>query len=329
MKHLSRSNQWWPGLDADITDIVQKCETCEVNCPNPLNAPLHPWAFPARPWAGVRRDHAGPFCGKLFLIVIDAYSKWMDVQIVPSTASEVTTAKLRVIFATFGLPEQVVSDNTSGFTSTEFKQFVSESGIRQVLVSPYHQSSNGLAEQAVAIFNNIVKKFESPMETTTGISPADPLIGRRLRTHLDLLHPNTANRVADKVKRGVSDKSARKFLTGDKLYAKKFSSSNWVPVELVEVTGPLSYHVRTGEGLVLRRHVDHLRKRHPDSAEDEGIMQDGFSSFNVDNHSNSTPLNYSPPVTGGPPSQPLTNQPVRRWTQTQPPFERHSPYRYN
>uniref|UniRef100_A0A1X7VGW6 Integrase catalytic domain-containing protein n=1 Tax=Amphimedon queenslandica TaxID=400682 RepID=A0A1X7VGW6_AMPQE len=287
MKHHSRSNQWWPGLDADITDIVQKCETCEVNRPNPLKAPLHPWAFPARPWAGVHIDHAGPFC------------------------------------------EQVVSDNASGFTSTEFKQFVSENGIRQVLVSPYHQSSNGLAEQAVAILKNIVKKFESPLEvriskfffkyrvspqTTTGISPADLIMGRRLRTHLDLLHPNTANRVADKVKRGVSDKSARKFLTGDKLYAKEFSRSNWVPVELVEVTGPLSYHVRTREGLVLRRHVDHLRKRNPDSTEDEGIMQDGFSSSNVDNHSNSTPLNHSPPVTGEPPSQPLTNQPVRRWT---------------
>ncbi|XP_019848905.1 PREDICTED: uncharacterized protein K02A2.6-like [Amphimedon queenslandica] len=93
MKHHSRSNQWWPGLDADITDIVQKCETCEVNRPNPLKAPLHPWAFPARPWAGVHIDHAGPFCGKLFLIVIDANSKWMDVHIVPSTASEVTIAK--------------------------------------------------------------------------------------------------------------------------------------------------------------------------------------------------------------------------------------------
>uniref|UniRef100_A0A1X7VTE2 Integrase catalytic domain-containing protein n=1 Tax=Amphimedon queenslandica TaxID=400682 RepID=A0A1X7VTE2_AMPQE len=130
------------------------CETSQFSCPNPSKAPLYPWKFAARPWARVHIDHTGPFCGKLFLIVIDAYSKWMDVQIVPSTASEVTIAKLR----------QVVSDNSSGFTSTELKRFLSENGIRKVLVSPYYLSSNGLAEQAVGTFKITMKKLDRPME---------------------------------------------------------------------------------------------------------------------------------------------------------------------
>ena len=341
MKHLSRSYLWWPGLDADIANIVQKCETCQTNRPTPSKAPLHPWEFPTRPWARIHIDHAGPFHGKLFLVIIDAYSKWIDVQIVPSTSSEATIAKLRVIFSTFGLPEQIVSDNASGFTSTEFKLFLSENGIRHTLVSPYHPSSNGLAERAVQTFKSTVKKLEGPMEvrlskflfkyrvspqTTTGASPAELLMGRRLRTHLDLLHPDTANRVADKIQKSASTKPPRRFSIGDKLYAKEFQSSNWLPVEVVKITGPLSYHVKTEDGLVLRRHIDHLRKRHSDNTvelnnDDEGIMQDRFSDS-----TDTLPPPERPII--GETRRHLIDQPVRRSTRTRPPIERYSPSHY-
>ena len=92
----------------------------------PPKAPLHPWELPSCPWARVHIDHAGPFQGKLFLLLVDAHSKWMEVHIVPSTSAEATIAKLRNIFATFGLPEQLVSDNSSSFTSTEFQKFLME-----------------------------------------------------------------------------------------------------------------------------------------------------------------------------------------------------------
>ena len=125
---------------------------------------LHPWEWPSRPWARVHIDHAGPFQGKLFLLLVDAHSKWMEVHIVPSTSAEATIAKLRNIFATFGLPEQLVSDNGSSFTSTEFQKFLMEKGVKQILTSPYHPSSNGLAERAVQTFKNAVKKLDGPIE---------------------------------------------------------------------------------------------------------------------------------------------------------------------
>ena len=125
---------------------------------------LHPWEWPSRPWARVHIDHAGPFQGKLFLLLVDAHSKWMEVHIVPSTSAEATIAKLRNIFATFGLPEQLVSDNGSSFTSTEFQKFLMEKGVKQILTSPYHPSSNELAERAVQTFKNAVKKLDGPIE---------------------------------------------------------------------------------------------------------------------------------------------------------------------
>ena len=57
--------------------------------------------------------------------------------------------KLRTTFATHGLPEVLVSDNGSVFTSEDFKVFTRRNGIRHVTSAPYHPSSNGLVERAV------------------------------------------------------------------------------------------------------------------------------------------------------------------------------------
>ena len=84
-----------------------------------------------------------------FLVVIDAHSKWIDVEIVNSTSAVSTIIKLRSLFATHGIPEQLVSDNGSGFRSEEFKQFTTQNGIKHIFTSPYNPSSNGLAERAV------------------------------------------------------------------------------------------------------------------------------------------------------------------------------------
>ena len=74
------------------------------------------------------------------------------MHIVPSTSAEATISKLRLIFSTFGLPDQFTSDNGTGFMSAEFRTFLSANGIRQILTSPYHPSSNRLAERAVQTF---------------------------------------------------------------------------------------------------------------------------------------------------------------------------------
>ena len=271
MKSLARSYLWWPGLDTAITSLVQNCDTCQVNRAAPSKAPLHPWEWPSRPWSRIHIDHAGPFHGKLFLIVIDAHSKWMDDHIVSSTSAECTINKLRSIFAIHVIPEQVVSDNGSGFTSDEFKRFLQANGIRQVLVSPYHPSSNRLAERAVQTFKSAVGKLDGPMEvritrflfkyrvtpqTTTGVSPAQLLMGRRLRTHLDLLHPDSsAPKANDKQHKSVNIGSRpRVFKEGDKLFAKHFGTGpeKWIPVIVSKVSGPLSYQVTTSDGITLR-----------------------------------------------------------------------------
>ena len=69
MKALARGVMWWPGMDGDIEEMVKECHQCQVNRKSPAAAPLHPWEWPAHPWASVHIDHAGPFLGKNFLVV--------------------------------------------------------------------------------------------------------------------------------------------------------------------------------------------------------------------------------------------------------------------
>ena len=84
-------------------------------------------------------DYAGLFLGKMFLVVVDAHSKWLEIEIVPSVTSAHTIAKLRCMFATHGPPQLVVSDNGAVFTSGEFKEFLEKNEIRHVRSSPYHR----------------------------------------------------------------------------------------------------------------------------------------------------------------------------------------------
>ena len=72
MKSPARCYVWWPKIDSNIEDLVS---TCQLQRSAPPKALLHPWEYPQRPWSRIHIDHAGPFLGHLFLIIVDAYSK--------------------------------------------------------------------------------------------------------------------------------------------------------------------------------------------------------------------------------------------------------------
>ena len=79
MKRLARGYVWWPGLDRDIEDQVKQCTKCKQAQKMPVAAPLHPWEWPDRPWAQLHTDYAGPIQGKMYLVIVDAHSKWSEV----------------------------------------------------------------------------------------------------------------------------------------------------------------------------------------------------------------------------------------------------------
>ena len=94
MKSLARGYVWWPKIDEDLEAEVKKCHTCQSARHNPPSAPIHPWHWPERPWSRIHVDYAGPFLGKMFLVAIDAHSKWLEVHMMSSTTSSSTVEKL-------------------------------------------------------------------------------------------------------------------------------------------------------------------------------------------------------------------------------------------
>ena len=301
MKALSRMYVWWPGISADIEKSVRLCHQCQEMQPTPPVAPLNPWRWPSRPRARLHLDFAGPFEGKYILIGIDAHSKWIEATCTQSTSSSAVIEVLRSLFARFGLPETIVTDNGAGFVSQEFEEFLRKNGVKYTTSAPYHPASNGLAERAVQIVKKGLKKevsgtfsmrlakvlftYRITPQSTTSTSPAVLLLGRRPRTRLDLLKPNIAERVERKQEdpKTRHDKKAksRTFHVGNHVFVKNFGAGNkWLPGQIVKMSGPVSFLVELEDGRCRRCHQDHLRHR---VVEDGGpemsqiMSDDGFA----------------------------------------------------
>lgn len=282
MKGLARMYVWWPGISADIEKSIRLCSECQQVQSTPPVAPLHPWSWPTRPWARVHLDFAGPFQGKNILIAIDAHSKWIEAVCTSAMSSSCVMEELRSLFARFGIPEMIVTDNGTCFVSAEFREFLRQNGVRHTTSAPYHPASNGLAERAVKIIKRGLKKvakgsmsarlarvlltYRVTPQSTTGCTPAELLLGRQPRTCLDLLRPNTAERVERKQQqqklRHDGLRKPRTFHVDDTVFVRNYGAGSlWLPGKITEKTGPVSFRVVLGDGRNRRCHQDQLRPR--------------------------------------------------------------------
>lgn len=174
MKAIARQYFWWPQLDKNIEHFVRNCEACKCTANSPAKAPLMRFPEARFPFERVHVDFAGPFKGKTYLILIDAFSKWPEIFEMPSTSTESTIEKLRKCFARFGLTCMIFSDNGRQFVSKEFENFCKNNNIEHKTSAPYHPSTNGLAENAVGSFKKSMLRAladsQNTLTTTTLIS---------------------------------------------------------------------------------------------------------------------------------------------------------------
>ena len=131
-----------------------------MNIKSPEAAPPQPWEWLDKPWSRVHVDYAGPFLNRMFLIIVDAHSKWLDVHVTTSSTASVTIQKLCDTFSTLTLPEILVSDNGSVFTGYKFQEFMKQNGIWHLKTAPYHPAPNGLAERAAQTFKPAIKRMQ-------------------------------------------------------------------------------------------------------------------------------------------------------------------------
>lgn len=87
-------------------------------------------------WSRIHLDFAWPYMGHMFLVIVDVHSKWLDGHIMSKITSSKTIEVLRSVFATYGLPQTLVTDNGPLFTSDKFAQFMALNGIKYVKSAP-------------------------------------------------------------------------------------------------------------------------------------------------------------------------------------------------
>ncbi|KIH51998.1 integrase core domain protein, partial [Ancylostoma duodenale] len=132
MKMLVRDYCYWTNIDKDIEDKVKSCIRCQECAQNPIKNTLCSWPIEDEPWIRVHADFAGPLEGRMFLVIVDACSKWPEIIEMSTTTSTATIQELRHIFARFGYPKTVVTDNGTQFTSREFSDFCCQNGIKHL-----------------------------------------------------------------------------------------------------------------------------------------------------------------------------------------------------
>ena len=181
------------------------------------------WKWPSQPWKRIHIDFAAPFMDSMWLIIVDVHSKWPEVLRMSSTTSSKLISTLSEVFSRFGLPMKLVSDNRPQLTSSEFRAFLCNNGIRHSTSAPCHPATNGHAERFVQTFKNAMKAMEPQLpreeklarflisyrntkHTVTGMSPAELMFGETLRTRLDLLHPDLKQSVKSNQKKQVDNK---------------------------------------------------------------------------------------------------------------------------
>lgn len=290
MKMLARSYVWWPLLDKEVEDTVRLCRICQSVLPAKTPGPLQPWPYPTRVWQRVHADYAVKD-GVNLLVLVDAYSKWIEVFCMSKTTSAQTAQKLDTLFAAYGYPEELVTDNGPQFTSDEFQEFLQHRGIRHTRTPPYHAASNGAAERLVRTtktallkqvlcdnlagvkrttqerLNDFLLSYRCTPSSVTAKTPAELFLKRVPRIKLSLLKPCFAGDMADRQQRSADQLNQQRgpaefFCVNEKVYVKttRGEVESWQEGIVEQVVSPATYLVRVKDN-VRFTHADHLRKR--------------------------------------------------------------------
>lgn len=205
-KQRLRSNIWWPGIDAAAERECRTCHDCQIVSQPSAPEPMVRTKFPEAPWEDLAMDLLGPLpTGESLLVVVDYFSRYFEIAIMKSVTSERIVKELTKIFATHSLPKSVTTDNGPQFVSEEFEHYMLENDIHHRSVTPLWPSANGEVERqnrsllkAMKIANSKGQNWKEELHkfllaycstphTTTGVSPAELLFNRKIRTKLPAL----------------------------------------------------------------------------------------------------------------------------------------------
>ena len=283
----AREIMYWPKMHNELIRTVKECNICQEDQPSQPAEKMMSHPIPTNPWQSVSSD-----CFELdnehYVVVVDAYSGYMDFARLKNLSGKALIEVLRPIFATHGAPAEMITDNGSNYVSREFQEFAREWEFLHVLSSPHHKKSNGRAEVAVKVMKKLLKKskkakvdiYKSLLEWRntvtpgTNSSPMQKLMSRRARSFLPCKEEKYSPKIVSKVPENIierkristyyHDKSARtlpELIVGQPVRVKthpQLKNSPWKQGTVQSIRASRSYDVQV-DGATYKRNRIHLR----------------------------------------------------------------------
>ena len=287
MRQISRALIWYPCMDKDIVNFVKSCPHCQNNQVKPPQNNTLEWPKSTARFQRIHADHFF-FEDKIFFIVIDTFSRYIECAMVPSVSSNCTIEVLREIFARNGLPGTLVTDNSTSFVSAEFQEFMDKNKIIHMTSPAWHPPSNGPAENSVRIIKQLLKKnthgsmrtrlsqalfhHRTAPHSVTKIPPSVALNGRKYITLRDRINPlNVPN-----LSRKEVEKTITNFEIGENvLVLNSRPGPKWFRGIITEKLGRNIYNVKVFEfDSIWCRHANQLRSTN--AIVDKGSIADNF-----------------------------------------------------
>ena len=212
-KQLLREKIWFPGIDGLTKKLLDNCLACQATTIQHPFEPLRMTKLPSAPWQQLSIDFCGPLpSSDMLFVVIDEYSSYPEVEIVRSTSANTVIPKLDRILSTHGIPEEIKSDNGPPFQSHSFAQFTQHMGFHHRKITPAWPKANSESERFMRTIQKtlraahlenknwkqelflFLRNYRATPHSTTGVSPAELLCGRKINVKLPELVSTSPSR---------------------------------------------------------------------------------------------------------------------------------------
>nr|CAE75910.1 OSJNBb0115I21.13 [Oryza sativa Japonica Group] len=151
-----RQGFYWQIALNDAVDLVRRCRACQFHAKQihqPAQAlQIIPLSWPFAVWG---LDILGPFRRapggfEYLYVAIDKFTKWPEAYPVIKIDKHSALKFIKGITARFGVPNRIITDNGTQFTSELFGDYCEDMGIKLCFASPAHPRSNGQVGRANA-----------------------------------------------------------------------------------------------------------------------------------------------------------------------------------
>ena len=201
----------WPRMWLEVKEYVRSCKGCQLaSRKDKARAPLQPLQVETEPFSKVAFDLVGPLPKskrghRYLLTMMDLFSKYPAAVPLKRVDNSTVLEAMLEVFACYGLPKILLTDQGSVFTSRLTRAMCKQFGIEKIQTTPYHPQSDGALERFHACLKGMLKRsggeltdwdrhlkyllfaYRSTPHCTTGYAPFTLLFGREVRGPIDIL----------------------------------------------------------------------------------------------------------------------------------------------